>query len=240
MNEKKETSNRMRRECVCDTIDLHGYRKADAIARLTSFIERLATQHETKGDVWVCVITGSGAHSQDGPVLRTAVKELLEKRKMTFFLNKGGGTFTVNANSGFELYAPDPPSDTKVVVIESTDPLRRKKPTNSTGRWPMARDTTGSGGYSPTPAEIAANDAQFEASRRSHEEETRLAGKERKHLEKALSLSLRLARDEEEKEASMMKQALHLSKMGDSIHRQQDDEEDDDFRRALEQSRLEY
>jgi hypothetical protein len=49
-------------------------------------------------------------------VLRGAVHALFEKRRMTFRLNKGGGSFTVNACSGIVLTKGDQPTDTKVAV----------------------------------------------------------------------------------------------------------------------------
>jgi len=68
--------------------------------------------------VWVCVVTGSGSHSESGPVIRTAVANLLKKRGMNFHANRGGGSFTVDAASGIELQ-DDPRTryvDTKVIL----------------------------------------------------------------------------------------------------------------------------
>ena len=134
------------------TIDLHGYKKSEAISRLTTFLEQLAaTPSPAKGgDVWVLVITGSGAHSQHGPILRTAVQALLEKRKMSFSINPGKGSFSVKANSGFTLYAPELPTDTKVVLQQAPVPAP-SLPVSFTGRGPKVVPAHPSD-YNPSPA----------------------------------------------------------------------------------------
>lgn len=91
-------------------LDLHGFTKENAIRQLTTFLER----HEMAP--WVCVVTGAGSHSPDGPVIRNAVKKLLTKRKMEF-RKLTPGSFMVNASTGIVLQAPDPPVDTKLKVI---------------------------------------------------------------------------------------------------------------------------
>jgi len=91
-------------------LDLHGFTKENAIRQLTTFLER----HEMAP--WVCVVTGTGSHSSDGPVIRNAVKKLLSKRKMEF-RKLTPGSFMVNASTGIVLHAPDPPVDTKLKVI---------------------------------------------------------------------------------------------------------------------------
>jgi Smr domain len=49
------------------SIDLHGYRKSDAISRLTEFLDQTTRKHHRHGGpCWVEVVTGSGAHSLDG------------------------------------------------------------------------------------------------------------------------------------------------------------------------------
>jgi hypothetical protein len=91
------------------TLDLHGCNKPQAIRKLTDFLESSASASSKSGKSakrkWVCVITGSGSHSQQGPVLRDAVHALLEKRQMEYQLNpKGRGSFVVNVQSGIVLY----------------------------------------------------------------------------------------------------------------------------------------
>lgn len=97
-------------------LDLHGFTKENAIRQLTTFLER----HEMAP--WVCVVTGTGSHSPDGPVIRNAVKKLLTKRKMEF-RKLTPGSFMVNASTGIVLHAPDPPVDTKLKVIPRPSPL---------------------------------------------------------------------------------------------------------------------
>ena len=48
-----------------DTLDLHGFNKAEATRRTTDFLDR-STTLSTSGKAWVLIITGSGAHSTDG------------------------------------------------------------------------------------------------------------------------------------------------------------------------------
>jgi DNA-nicking Smr family endonuclease len=54
---------------VVASIDLHGYRKSEAISRLTEFLDQVTRKHNNNnggGPCWVEVVTGSGAHSPDG------------------------------------------------------------------------------------------------------------------------------------------------------------------------------
>lgn len=49
------------------TLDLHGYRKSEAIRTLTDFLDAASSRRiKNGGDVWCLVITGTGAHSRDG------------------------------------------------------------------------------------------------------------------------------------------------------------------------------
>mmetsp|Transcript_124794 Transcript_124794/g.186421 ORF Transcript_124794/g.186421 Transcript_124794/m.186421 type:complete len:241 (+) Transcript_124794:268-990(+) len=169
-------------------------------------MEEVSGKHRTD-DAWVLVITGSGAHSQNGPIIRSAVLALLEKRKMIFTLNPGKGSFSVKANSGFKLYAPCLPSDTKVIVQQAPEP-RVALPASFTGRGPRPAAPSD---YSPSPAEVAANDAQFEDSKREYEKQIGLANREGRLLEKTLSMSFLEAEAEKEQEEGMLKQALSLS-----------------------------
>ena len=64
---------------ISATLDLHGYRRDEAKPRIASFLE----QH----DGWVLIVTGTGQHSHDGPVLRDYVASLLQRRQMQHFLH---------------------------------------------------------------------------------------------------------------------------------------------------------
>jgi len=105
---------------VVAALDLHGYRRDRAIRELTDFLDHVSKYPGEQS--WVSVITGSGAHSHgNGPILRTAVHELLQKREMTFFLNRGKGGFTVDAKSGLVFYKKVREEDTKIRVVMATE-----------------------------------------------------------------------------------------------------------------------
>lgn len=107
----------------CRVIDLHGRRSDEAVRELTSFFEtiRVAAARinaAPSSAFYVTVITGSGSHSSHGPILRSVVQRLMDKRGMSYQLERGGGAFRVNALSGIDLYRPDEPLDSKVVVAD--------------------------------------------------------------------------------------------------------------------------
>lgn len=93
------------------SLDLHGLTRERAIRAVTDFIE--VNKRNT-----VRIITGSGSHSTHGPVLRTAVENLLSRRQMTF-KRDGAGCFIVDCSTGETFYRPDQPRDTKVVVASA-------------------------------------------------------------------------------------------------------------------------
>jgi len=107
-------------------IDLHGRRSDDAVRELTLFLERIRSAASrvpsfaaSSSQFYVTVITGSGSHSTHGPILRSVVQRLLEKRGMSYQLERGGGAFRVNALSGHDLYQAEAPADSKVVVADN-------------------------------------------------------------------------------------------------------------------------
>ncbi|RKX83106.1 MAG: DNA mismatch repair protein MutS [Spirochaetes bacterium] len=61
------------------TLDLHGFKKDDAIAALNSFI----IESRQLGFKKVLIIPGKGIHSKNGPVLRNAVIKYLEQNRLT-------------------------------------------------------------------------------------------------------------------------------------------------------------
>lgn len=110
------------------TLDLHGKLVEDAIAEVTLFLERIRTHHHVAASTvgvgttcFVQIITGSGSHSRHGPILRSAVQKLLDKRRMIWQLEHGGGSFQVDALSGDDLYDPGLATDSKVLVAEEED-----------------------------------------------------------------------------------------------------------------------
>jgi hypothetical protein len=209
------------------SIDLHGYTKSEGISSLTSFLDQISRRY--KGDVWVLVITGSGAHSSCGPVLRNAVQALLDKRKMKFTCNRGKGSFNVQANSGHVLYAPEGPRDTKVLLREAPE---------SVPSLPKASDRRGRSGYDPLPAEVAAVDAVLEESREEHLKVAKDMKKGERLMKKAISLSIIDAEREEEDEERLIQRALSLSVIEDQVVSSRDD--DDDLQIALELSQRDF
>jgi hypothetical protein len=121
-NESQKRSAARRPRCVtlATTLDLHGYRKDGAMSELTSFLEGHRVAGTTAS---VMVITGTGSHSSDtgGPVLRSAVQSLLERREMDFSRNTAG-SFLVNAQSGVTWFSQQSTSeDTKVILRDGND-----------------------------------------------------------------------------------------------------------------------
>ena len=176
------------------------------------------------------VITGSGAHSQNGPILRTAVQALFEKRQMEFTLNRGKGSFLVNADSGFVLYEPEAPTDTKLVLQKAAND-------SFTPMSKLVSRTAPVSNINPLPSEVAANDANMKASQKAIQRDTNYKKKEENILQKALSESrLQQMKEEEEEEEKLMEQmeeALSLS-MKDLAS------EDDELRKTLELSQKEF
>lgn len=109
-------------------LDLHGYTKDRAIEYLHFFFNKIRYNErkrgsQTQNQITALVITGSGKHSDHGPVLRHAIKQTLSKRGMSFQLNQGQGSFNVNVMSGIDVhYLPDQQlqEDTKVIVKSSS------------------------------------------------------------------------------------------------------------------------
>ena len=232
MSQRRTGNNRPRSTATTSpvaTIDLHGYTKGHAISLLTDFLERVCKNRV--GEVWVEVITGTGAHSRDGPVLRTAVGRLLQKREMIFELSGNKGSFKVQANSGHVLYPKGPPTDTKVLIEEASEgPVR----------LPTAADRIQPSDYDPLPHEVAYADQAIEESRDMYKQTLKEQKRQEKLLKKALSKSKLEAEQEEQEEQKMITRALSESMAApidppNSI----DDSMDEDLRKVLELSKSE-
>lgn len=208
------------------TLDLHGYRKAEAIRRLTTFLEENSS--------WVCIITGTGSHSSDGPVLRTAVLDLLEKREMDY-RRETPGAFVVNASSGHVLFEPPPPEDTKVVVKSAEDindatfPVNMQKrqrhyvtPTVDPESVPLATIEVG-----PSVAELAAEERVLAQAREesilAFQQQMRVKAAEEKELSEALRLSLTLKQPAVEEDEDALQKALRLSAEQERIEREEEE-----------------
>lgn len=145
------------------TLDLHNHRLTTAISSTTSFLSGLIQRHHAScpyvkssgisntGKPGTCscavhciIVTGSGSHSSDGPVLRSAIDKLLQRRRMTYHItpHSGRGSFTVDANSGHELVYRDEGrrTDSKVVVARSRAAAMGQE------EWPDLPPTSGGGG----------------------------------------------------------------------------------------------
>ncbi|KAL7543012.1 hypothetical protein ACHAXR_012302 [Thalassiosira sp. AJA248-18] len=163
------------------TLDLHGRRLEDAISEVTLFLERIRRTASSRGRLggqhvlFVSIITGSGSH---GPVLRDAIRKLMEKRGMNFSLERGGGAFQVDALSGWELYAPAPATDSKVLLTEQNEfnqlALARRR--NNVGSFANAMCTSSGppravsvpsrspirrNSSDPLPSQVASEDAEM-------------------------------------------------------------------------------
>lgn len=221
--------NNVKRENVeiVSTLDLHGFRLEKGISALTSFISESVQQFSrSRNGVWVRVITGTGQHSPNGPVLRTAVASTLNKRNMTFWMDPGKGSFTVRADSGFVLHFDNPATreNTKVVFRsrdENDDEIRmdlkirsrtKIKPVEITSR-PQNKE------YLPLPCEVANEDKMISTVRNlSLKEAAELKSAEAKvssELNMAMKQSLNIAARESElkyDEETMLEKAIALSK----------------------------
>lgn len=220
------------------TIDLHGYKKSEAIRLLTQFLEEVKTKSSRTSSM-ALVITGSGRHSQQGAVLRSQVEAIFQRRQMKYsWGDPGKGSFLVDARSGFTLYEPEQPRDTKVVITDEERILNGRKSNNKTMAM-RVRETLPhqaplrlTKDELPLPSEVAASDAFIEESRTEAQRMRRDMLKEEKGLQKAMSLSLLEVKREEEEDQEMMNRAMSLSMMKTS----QAAKEDEDYERSLQEA----
>jgi hypothetical protein len=223
------------------TIDLHGYNKSKAIRMLTMFMEQQASNRKStnSNQVWVLVITGSGAHSNEGPVLRTAIEAVFRKRQMKYIVNNGKGSFTVDVLSGFKLFEPGQPVDTKVLVCKE----ERKSYlslSSLTQNFRALPPPSSAAVFDPLPSEVAATDAFIEESRKEGERAKGREEKETHQLQKAVSISLmneQRQNEEQVKDEEMLQHAMSLS-MVESLPPIRDD--DDEYQKILQLSRHEF
>eukprot|EP00537_Pseudo-nitzschia_pungens_P014529 CAMPEP_0172396738 /NCGR_PEP_ID=MMETSP1061-20121228/26743_1 /TAXON_ID=37318 /ORGANISM="Pseudo-nitzschia pungens, Strain cf. pungens" /LENGTH=267 /DNA_ID=CAMNT_0013128683 /DNA_START=194 /DNA_END=997 /DNA_ORIENTATION=+ len=223
------------RRDVIPSLDLHGCEKEVAVSRTTIFLDETCRKNNAKNG-WVKIITGTGAHSPDGPVLRGAIKALLQKREMEFRMTEGKGSFLVNAVSGIVLYDPPQPTDSKVVVA----PNWSSRSANNVIRRIITEGINESKKELKKNFHNRANEkAAMDKALAKSLEETRKRNEEEKHaneqLERALSVS-RLDELKEREEEARMKEALENSKR-ELIEQSIDEEEL--IRRAMEESMLE-
>eukprot|EP00957_Ditylum_brightwellii_P171929 13089601-Ditylum_brightwellii.AAC.1 len=246
-------------------IDLHGMNERVAISSLSRFFEQCRKTYDQKqrqllhdktprrhktnnNNRWALVITGSGAHSMSGPVLRTAVQSILNRRQMTYSMNKGRGSFTVDIASGFDLYSSDVDCvDSKVVVVGQDDPctlpLRKQKLPTATQSTVTSAPTPNplSSSFNPLPTEIAKHEAHVRQIKQlsSNEYNTNRAMKQKdvKLYNLALEESVALADEVQslsQKEEDELNQILQLS----TLEEQKKSKEEKELERILELSKL--
>ncbi|CAJ1939311.1 unnamed protein product [Cylindrotheca closterium] len=191
-------------------IDLHGFTKVEAIQRLTIFMDEVSRQSKRPTRTcWVLVITGSGAHSPYGPVLRTAVEGLLQKRQMEYVPQRGKGGFIVNAHSGIVFFEPEQPTDSKVVTSHQNPSLSYASILDK--HRDRVRAPPSDVQSEPLPFEVAATDSAIEESRIEAQRALGREEKEKHLLKKALSMSALEQEQEQEEETKLLKKALSLS-----------------------------
>jgi len=202
------------------SIDLHGCKKEVAVRSVTKFLESCVQNHAShSGKLWVCIITGSGHHSPAGPVLRDAVRSLLDKREMEYTILYGKGSFLVNVCSGHELKAgPALPSDSKLVVKpNTTDDVRLINRPHNASSVPHTSNTASFASLpSPKPSEVAADDELIARVKSESEQQRRhVLRHEHKQLKEALMASKReiewemerIASEDEERMAAILKES---------------------------------
>lgn len=154
-------------------------------------------------------------------VLRGAIEALLTKRKMDFHLLKGKGSFLVNAASGFVLYEPSQPTDSKVTVAQPS-----------------------ASGFTDAPNRIRRSLLEQQLS--ENREESRKALKKQFYtirnegvaFEEAISKSLKekeRTKEENKKQKDLLEQAMKLS----LAEKQKEAEEEEKLRAAIELSKKE-
>jgi hypothetical protein len=207
------------------TLDLHGAREGQAIRAVTDFIE----ENRSRGNVRI--ITGTGSHSTNGPVLRTSVRKLLEKRQMSWESDTSG-SFLVNSNTGITLYR-EAAVDTKVMVVEAQAVLAPIRATrcvsfgqpilatvvNDTGITIESSSAPSSERFASwadsTPAQVASADQALyntrELSMITENAERKTREYDKQEVARALALSKKDLEHEEAEEQALLEQVLALS-----------------------------
>lgn len=239
---------------IQDTLDLHGETKEKAIAKLTSFFDTIRLKHKYKmgqtqqQQFVVTIVTGSGSHGFNGPVLRNAVEKTLKKRKMTYHPTHKKGAFNVDALSGIDLFE-EPKQDSKILTVQSEEFSiltnrndgagynLNKKYTKSPSRQSTCETVD------PSPAELASDDEKISTVKEISLREASLAqsekSKEANELEKAFILS---QNEEMAKRGEMeknMKEVIEMSKQ--TVHSKEEDQHcfEQQIQNAIELSKLE-
>lgn len=169
--------------------------------------------------------------------MRGAVEALLTKRKIEYYMMNGKGSFLVNAASGFVLYDPAQPIDSKVIVAPTSSlvcPKGQRSIQNSArGKELSENRKVLKKIFHDRCREEAAFD---EAVSKSLKEDARVKAEDEELIERGVSLSL-LQKEKEAEEEKKLNEAIELSKR-ESIVTALD--EDEQIRKALALSQTEF
>ena len=232
------------------TLDLHGYQKEAAVERLTAFLEA----HRTAGTTQVCIVTGSGSHSgTTGPVLRTAVEKLLQRRQIQFTRNSPG-SFLVHPATGHVWYhRQGSEEDTKVIVRDGVeDEIRMQQSAARQRRRQGTIIATGTStrqfdrGYAtgidsgPSLKEVARADAELDRAREESLEltrhQTKQVNQEVRELVQAKNASIQEVERLQEQDEKRLREAFARSNRIDEMTHE---EEERMLQQALESSQQE-
>jgi Smr domain/IQ calmodulin-binding motif len=205
-------------------LDLHGCFKQDAKRKVTDFLEQQQRAQTNKsscsnhnGQGRLCkIITGTGAHSSatGGPILKTAVENLLTKRQMHFDCKTIPGAFIVDAATGIVLESRAcTATDTKIVLAHAEDEAvvlqraaqqqgKRRAAASasaharSNNRLSSSHETNNNNLLNgPSVSEVALADKALEwaqvESRKVQQQQHHLAKSDAKQVERAIDISLR-------------------------------------------------
>lgn len=228
-------------------LDLHGETREKAIQKLISFLDQIRYSHKhhrtrekshhhdahlpnSGNQIMIAVVTGSGSHSQGGPILRTAVETVLKKRQMTYHLTHKKGAFHVDALSGIELsFDYEQGLDSKVVLVNDDHDFTllrhtaHRSKSNAVYKPKLTSNSASDGTESrknldidadmkdilsehdnPSPSEVARDDQNLkkakELSLRDVATTQSIKGKESHEFQKAMQLSIQSKRDQDELE----------------------------------------
>ncbi|KAL7578192.1 hypothetical protein ACA910_012622 [Epithemia clementina (nom. ined.)] len=197
-------------------LDLHGKQKLAAIRAVTDFLE---IHHHNRHHVRI--ITGTGSHSQRGPILRSAVEDLLKRRQMDF-VRETAGSFLVRPGTGFVWsHQASTEEDTKLLFRDRQEQQEEQLPRcafklsspslsprrTATERQSVIRTSRFSVPLvppkrpsaaaalllGPSPSEIALHDAELEQARRESLEVQRMEWQKQEQEETQLDVALRIS-----------------------------------------------
>ena len=226
---------------IQDTLDLHGETKEKAIAKLTSFLDTIRHKHKHKWrqtqqqQFMVTIITGSGSHGFDGPVLRNAVQKTLNKREMNYDLTHGKGAFEVDALSGIDLFE-EPKKNSKIITVESEEFSILSNRNNGAG-YKLSQTSKKSASrqstcetVDPSPAELASDDEKIAAVKEISLKEASLEqsrkSRELNELEQAKEMSKHTAQQSKEEDQQWFEQQIQNAIQMSKLETQMDLEEE--------------